>query len=103
METIEQTIKDFIFEAMEKYYRTCYCDRYGQINTIDVYQVFKDKTDEVLEYLKEDRIIEVNLYGGRFGTYKGINAWGGLKDDELMQRCKKAFSNNPSRNNMNNW
>jgi len=25
--------KEFIYEAMVKYYKTCYCDRYGQIGT----------------------------------------------------------------------
>lgn len=94
--------KDFIFGAMVKYYKTCYCDRYGQIKTIDVYSAFDDRTKEVLEYLKTDKLINVMTYGGQFGTYEGFSPWD-INDAELKQVCQIAFKNNPSRNNMNQW
>jgi hypothetical protein len=94
--------KDFIFEAMERYYTTCGCDRYGQIKTIDVYSVFKDRTNEVLEYLKEDRLINIATYGWQYGTYKGFTPWA-INDAKLVKVCSVAFRNNPSRNNMNQW
>ena len=94
--------KEFIYEAMTKYYKTCHCDRYGQIKTIDVYSVFKDRTDEVLKYLDEDRLIKVTTYGGRYGTYKGFSPWD-INEPDLKNACEIAFKNNPSRNNMNQW
>ena len=94
--------KDFIFEAMEKYYRTCGCDRYGQIGTIDIYSAFGNRTKEVIEYLEIDRLITTHTFGGRFGTYKGFSPWG-INDPELKSVCQIAFKKNPSRNNMNQW
>jgi len=94
--------KEFIYEAMVKYYKTCYCDRYGQIGTIDVHTLFKERTNEVLEYLDTDRIINVCTYGGRFGTYKGFSPWD-INEADLKHACQIAFRNNPERNNMNQW
>jgi hypothetical protein len=94
--------KDFIFEAMVKYYKTCGCDRYGQIGTIDIYSVFDNRTKEVIEYLKTDRLIKTCIFGGRFGTYEGFSPWD-INDPELKHVCQIAFRNNPSRNNMNQW
>lgn len=94
--------KEFIYEAMTKYYKTCHCDRYGQIKTIDVYSVFKDRTKEVLEYLKTDRLIKVMTYGWQYGTYEGFSPWD-INEADLKHACQIAFKTNPSRNNMNQW
>lgn len=98
-----QEMKELVFELFADYYRTCHCDRYGQIKTIDVYCLFKNNTKECLEYLKENPLVQISNYGDRYGSYLGINPWGCFNDKDLEQICKDSFKKNVSRNNMNNW
>jgi len=88
-----------LIDRIVDYYRTCGCDRYGQLGTIPARQLAP--TDGEMEELK--KIVSVSLVGYQYGTYEGIFPWGGFKDKEVERRCKEAFANNPSRNNGNNW
>ena len=86
-------------EKVINHYRTGNCDRYGQLPTVDIYSISNDKEEH--EELR--KLVNVNLYGGRFGTYYAFVSWGAFKDEELESECRAAFAQNPGRNNMNNW
>jgi hypothetical protein len=82
-----------------KHYRTGYCDRYGQLPTVDIYSIIKDESE--IEEL--EKLVAINTYRGRFGAYKGFYPWNPFKDKELEKECKAAFAQNPERKNMNQW
>lgn len=89
---------------MVGYVSNASADRYGQLNTMDVYSVFKDRTEEVIEYLREDPIIKVSTYGGRYGSYKGIGGIHDIQDESLRTMCEDAWKNNKNRiRNLNQW
>lgn len=87
-------MKSFIEEKMIQYFKTCSVDKYGQVSVVDPYSVFKDKTEEVLEYLKTDRLISVKTYGGRFGAYKGFSLTHDVSDKALRDRCYAKLNEN---------
>ena len=98
------TTKHEIMAAMLKYVTNASADRYGQLKTMDVYDVFGDRTKEFLEYLKEDPIIRVSTYGWTYGTYLGIGGLNDIQDENLRNMCKEAWANNKSRTqNLNQW
>lgn len=97
-------MKQFIYDSMINYLANASADRYGQLKTIDVYAVFKDKTEEVLTYLKENPIISVNTYGWTYGTYKGIGGLHDIKDAVLRSLAEETWKNNKNRiTNLNQW
>lgn len=97
-------IKLYIRESMVDYITNASADGYGQLKTMDVYSVFKDRTEEALEYLKQDPMIKVNTYGWRYGTYKGIGGIYDIKDESLRLTCEVAWKNNKNRiRNLNQW
>lgn len=99
-----ETIKYHITQSMVGYVANASADRYGQLPTMDVYSVFKDRTEEVLEYLREEQIIKVQTYGGRFGTYKAIGGIHDIQEESLRTMCEDAWKNNKNRvRNLNQW
>jgi hypothetical protein len=102
--TQNKEMREYIFNEMNAYVAMCSADRYGQLSTMDVYSVFKSRTDEVLEYLKQDPMIRVSTYGGRFGSYKGIGGLHDIQDEEMREACKWTWARNKSRlQNQNQW
>lgn len=87
-------MREFIEEKMVQYFKNCSVDRYGQVKVADPYSVFKDKTEEVLEYLKTDRLISVKTYGGQFGTYKGFSLTYDVSDKALRDKCYAILNDN---------
>ena len=90
--------KQFICESMVDYLKTCYSGAYGQLNTIDVYSVFKDRTIEVINYLHETGMIKTSSYGGRGRSYRGIGGLYDIQDADLRALCEDAWENNANRN-----
>jgi len=97
-------MREYIIDSMVNYLKNAYADRYGQLKTMDVHSVFKDRTDEVLSYLKDNPMIVVNTYGWTYGTYKGIGGIHAIKDPHLFELASEAWKNNKSRiENSNSW
>jgi len=92
-------MKKEIVKNLVKYYGTANCDGYGQLKTIDVYDIIKTK--EEIEILGE--IVNVCTYGDRYGTYLAFAPFGSFKDEKVENLCKAAYMQNPSRQNMNRW
>lgn len=89
-------------EKIVNYYRTCSTDIYGQIGIISINNFIDSNNQEELNSLKS--LMQISTYGGYYGTYKGINAWGSFKCNNLKQKCREAFSQNESRKrNLNRW
>ena len=87
-------MKKFIEEKMVQYFKNCSVDRYGQVRVVSPSEVFDNKTNEVLEYLKTDRMIEVRTYGGRFGTYQGFSLSYDVIDEQLRRKCYDILKEN---------
>lgn len=84
-------MKNLIEQMVVDYHKTCSVDRYGQVGVLRVYDVFKDKKEDVLEYAKNDNtLIEVSTYGGRLGTWKGFQ----ITDSDLRRKCSDALRSN---------
>ena len=99
-----ETIKYHITQSMVSYVTKASADRYGQLPTMDVYSVFGDRTKEALEYLREDRMIKVTCYGGRYGSYEGIGSIRDIQDESLRTMCEDAWNRNENRiRNLNQW
>jgi hypothetical protein len=97
-------IKNHITESMLNYVTKASADQYGQLRTMDVYAVFGDRTKEALEYLKEDRMIKVQTYGDRYGSYAGIGGIHDINDETLRAACLDAWGKNENRiRNLNQW
>jgi hypothetical protein len=92
-------MKKEIVKKLVEYYNTANCDAYGQLKTIDIYNVVK--TEKQIEILKE--IVEVSTYGYTYGTYLAFRPFGSFKDKKVEELCKNSFMQNPSRRNMNRW
>jgi hypothetical protein len=91
-----------IREKIVNYYLECSTDAYGQIKTIDIYQLIDGKDEEQLAYLKS--VMQVVAYGWTYGTYYGVAPWGAFKDATLEADCRKAFAQNKNRErNLNTW
>lgn len=96
--------KEFIYESMVNYLKICYSGSYGQLKTIDVYNVFKDRTEEVINYLHETSMIKTSSYGGIGGSYRGIGGLNDIQDIQLRSLCEDAWMNNSNRKrSLNNW
>ena len=102
--TQNKEMREHIFNEMSNYFAMCGADQYGQHGVIDVYSVFKDTTDNVLEYIKQDPMFKVNTYGWRYGTYKGIGGMHDIKDEDMRKACESSWRNNENRlKNLNQW
>jgi hypothetical protein len=86
-------MKNYIKQALVDYLKDNGVDGYGQIKTLDLYSVFKDKTDEVLEWDKEHKLLSMRTYGWRYGTYKGFTV-SEIKDEDIKKACYDAVKNN---------
>lgn len=87
-------MREFIEEKMVQYFKNCSVDRYGQVSVVDPYSAFKDKTEEVLNYLNTNSLISVKTYGGQFGTYKGFSLTYDINDKELRDKCYAILNEN---------
>jgi len=94
-------MKNLIEEMVVDYHKNCSVDGYGQVGTLRVYSVFKDKMEDVLEYAKnENTLIEISTYGGRLGTFKGFQ----ITDSNLRKKCSEALrSNHNYKEAMTSW
>lgn len=88
-----------IEKRIVEYYRTKECDGYGQLKTIDAYDIVKNEDE--MEVLK--KIVNVATYGWTYGTYLGFAPFGSFKDEYVETLCKEAYMENKSRYKMNNW
>lgn len=84
-------MREFIEQKLVEYFKNCPVDKYGQVSVISPYGLFGDKVEEVFEYIKTDKVIQVTTYGGRFGAYKGISPKYDILDEWLRKRCYKAM------------
>jgi hypothetical protein len=94
-------MENIIREKLVDYYRECSVDRYGQVGVIRAYDVFKDITDDVQEYAKENKsLISISTYGGSLGTFRGLQ----IMDSDLQSECRNELRNNENYiNAMTNW
>ena len=91
-----------IREKLINYYRTCSCDRYGQMSTIDIFRIIDGNNPQEVEELSS--LVAISTYGDRYGTYKGINPWGAFKSEDIKAQCREAFAQNENRTrNLNSW
>lgn len=97
-------MKDFIKAKLVEMHSTCTTDQYGQVSkfNFNVKSLFKEKTEEVLEFAKENpNIIEVSTYGGVGGTYKAVSK---ILDEEIKTACREALRKNENYIfNMTKW
>tara|TARA_R110000868_G_scaffold290022_1_gene550246 strand:+ start:6409 stop:6801 length:393 start_codon:yes stop_codon:yes gene_type:complete len=99
----EVPIEDYIKRSLVAYLSRNGVDGYGQIKVLDPYAVFGNRTEEVLEYNIEHKVLPICTYGGRFGAYKGFNV-GDIKDESLRKACYDATKNNPTyKHAMTSW
>lgn len=89
-------MKKFIEEKMIDYFKNCRVDRFGQVKVIDPYVVFKEKTEDVIEYLKNDPFIVIRSYGDRYGDYLGISPSYDIISNELKNKCYSMLKENQS-------
>jgi len=86
--------KEFIKEKLVAFYSECGVDRYGQVGTLTLYEVFKNDTKEVKEYLDENKeILQLQTYGGAYGQYTGFRT---IIDKDIETACDAALKSNPN-------
>ena len=96
-------MKNQIKQALVDYLSKNGVDGYGQIKTLDLYSVFKDKTEEVLKWNEEHKLLSMRTYGWAYGTYKGFTV-SNIKDEEIKQACYESAQNNEVyRRAMTSW
>jgi hypothetical protein len=96
-------MKNQIKQALVDYLSKNGVDGYGQIKTLDAYSVFEDKTEEVLEWNKEHKLLSMRAYGWAYGTYKGFTV-SEIKDADIKQACYESAKNNEVyRRAMTSW
>jgi len=102
MENID--IKQFIKETLINKHETATTDEYGQINksNFSINNLFKERSNEVIEYIKTDKtIINTATYGGRHGTYTAMYD---IIDKGIKKACEEALHRNENRKkNLNKW
>lgn len=100
------SLKQFVEIRFATYYLSANCDRYGQLNTVDCHRIFPNNivysTQDCIDYVVKNDIVNVNTYGYTYGTYKGFSPWS-IKDAKIKQICENSYAKNPSRKNANNW
>lgn len=100
------SLKQFVESRFAIYYQSANCDRYGQLNVVDCHSIFPKNivhsTQDCIDYVVKNDIVNVNTYGYTYGTYKGFSPWS-IKDAKIKQICEDAYAKNTSRKNANNW
>ena len=99
----EDQMRKVIMEKLIHSHRNCGTDVYGQRSKSndDIYSLFGEHTEEVLDYLKANPIIKISTYGGRYGTYLAMSE---IVDEEIKKACREAFTMNENRKrNLNSW
>lgn len=93
-------MENLIRETLIKYHEACSVDRYGQVGVIRFNEVF-DKS--IVDSIKKDygHLIKVSTYGGRLGTFKGIE----IVDFDLLYDCTQALRrlNSNYKSAMTSW
>jgi hypothetical protein len=102
------TKKQEVIDAMVRYYQNQRTDQYGQLGCIDIHSMCRDlgkDADEKKEYFRElGTIVDVRLYGGRYGSYEAFMPFGCFKDKEVERQCREAFNKNEHQwRNLNRW
>lgn len=78
-------MEHLIRENLIKYHKTCSVDGYGQVGVIRFNEVFdRSLMDSISDY---GYLIQVSTYGGRLGTFKGIQ----IVDIGLREDCRQAL------------
>jgi hypothetical protein len=86
-------MKNYIKQALADYLTRDGVDGYGQTKVIQPFFVFGSKTEEVLKWNEEHKLLSIRTYGWRYGTYKGFTV-SEIKDEETKQACYDAVKNN---------
>ena len=82
-------MREFIEQSLIEYFKTCSVDKYGQVKVMTPYSVFRDRTDEVLKYIKTDPMFSVHCYGWQYGTYYGFSP--ASIEQPLRAKCYEAL------------
>jgi len=96
-------MREFIKNALVNVHANCTTDKYGQMGkfNLSMYSLFKERTEEVEEYLKTNPILKVSTYGGQVGIYRAVTT---IVDPEIKRLCNEAFAKNPNHlRNLNSW
>lgn len=86
-------MKNYIKQALADYLSKSGVDGYGQFKTLEPTDVFKDKTEEVLKWNEEHKLLSIRTYGWRYGTYKGFTV-SDIKDEDIKKACYESAQNN---------
>ena len=86
-------MRNQIKQSLVAYLSESGVDGYGQIKTLDPYAVFGDKTEEVLKWNEEHKLLPIQTYGWRYGTYKGFSV-SYIEDADIKQACYDSAKNN---------
>jgi len=86
-------MKNYIKQALADYLTRDGVDSYGQTKVIQPFFVFGSKTEEVLKWNEEHKLLSIRTYGWRYGTYDGFTV-SEIKDEETKQACYDAVKNN---------
>lgn len=96
-------MKNQIKQALVDYLTRDGVDGYGQIQVLQPSSVFGDKTAEVLEWNKTNKLIGICTYGSRWGNYEGFSV-SSINDEEIKKACYEARENNEVyRRAMTSW
>jgi hypothetical protein len=90
---------NLIREKLIKYHETCSVDGYGQVGVIRFNEVFdRSLMDSMEDY---GYLINLSTYGGRSGTFKGVE----IVDPRLRDDCRQALRTlNPNyKSAMTSW
>jgi hypothetical protein len=95
--------REFITDRLIDLHKNGRTDEYGQlsISSFDIYSLFGNEPNEIVEFGVKHGLFEVSTYGGRYGTYRAVSK---ITDPEIKQKCGEAFAKNEWRNyNLNRW
>ena len=96
-------MKNQIKQALVDYLTRDGVDGYGQIKTLEPNAVFGKKTEEVLKWNEEHKLLSMRTYGWAYGTYKGFTV-SEIKDADIKQACYESAKNNEVyRRAMTSW
>lgn len=90
---VENDILKVITHCLIEMHKTCGVDKYGQVARFNFqpYGLFKDRADDVVEYLaNHPEIASVFTYGCSFGTYQALS----INDITLLRQCEDALHTN---------
>ena len=90
----QENMVQLIESRLINYHLKCSVDKWGQVGTYSLYEVFKDDRDSVKEFLKNSKLnlLSIQTYGGRFGTWEGFQ----IKETRLQKLCWASLEKNPN-------